>query len=166
VESGRHVRIRNRWANAYQTDASRLCDRSLRPHVVDRKVSRLAREKNEIAAPKPDDMKRPFQIVVIGCLLIAGGLATVIGHVFASPFDSWTFPLLLVGILGMLGGIFLIRGHSWARWLVLAWLAFHVAVSALNSISNSLAHLVLSIAVGYFLLVPPTSKFFSSTPVS
>jgi len=58
-------------------------------------------------------------------------------------------------------GVFLLRGARWARWLVLAWLAFHVVVSALNSLSDAMAHVVLLLVVGYFLLGPPASKYFS-----
>jgi hypothetical protein len=56
----------------------------------------------------------------------------------------------------------LLMGRGWARWLLLAWLAFHVFVSAFHSVSQSLAHVVLLIAVGYFLLAPSASVYFQS----
>ena len=70
---------------------------------------------------------------------------------------------MLVGIMAIVAGVFLLRGARWARWLVLAWLAFHVVVSALNSLSDAMAHVVLLLVVGYFLLGPPTSEYFQST---
>ena len=32
-------------------------------------------------------------------------------------------------LVGLLAGIFMLRGHNWARWLAVAWMAFHVAIS-------------------------------------
>jgi len=46
----------------------------------------------------------------------------------------------------------LLMGHNWARWLILAWLAFHVVVSAFHSLSDSIALVVLLIIVGFVLL--------------
>jgi hypothetical protein len=67
---------------------------------------------------------------------------------------------VLVGLIAVVAGIFLLRGARWSRWLILAWLAFHVVVSALNSISAALPHIVLLLVVAYFLLGPPTSQYF------
>jgi hypothetical protein len=47
---------------------------------------------------------------------------------------------------------------------MLAWLAFHVVVSAFHSLSESIAHVALLMVVGYFLLRPPASKYFQSAP--
>jgi len=71
-------------------------------------------------------------------------------------------PIALVEITAMVAGIFLLKGRSWARWLVLIWLAFHVVVGALDSLSSSVPHLLLLIAVGYFLFTPPDSTYFKS----
>jgi uncharacterized membrane protein HdeD (DUF308 family) len=108
-------------------------------------------------------MKRPFQLTTLGWLFIAVGVLSTIFHLVKSPLDRWTIPILLVGIMAIVAGVFLLRGARWARWLVLAWLAFHVVVSALNSLSDAMAHVVLLLVVGYFLLGPPTSKYFQST---
>ena len=107
-------------------------------------------------------MKRPFQVTILGWLFIAVGILGTIYHPLKSPFDRWTFPILLVRMIAIVAGVFLLRGARWARWLVLAWLAFHVVVSALNSLSDALAHVVLLLVVGYFLLGAPASKYFQS----
>lgn len=109
-------------------------------------------------------MKRPFPVTILGCLFIVVGLVSLTYHLFKGPLDHWIFPISLVGIIAIVGGVFLVKGHGWARWLVLAWLAFHVVVSAFHSLSDSMAHLLLLIAVGYFLLGPPASKYFNSAP--
>jgi uncharacterized membrane protein len=109
-------------------------------------------------------MKRPFTITFLGSLFIVVGLISTIYHLSTSPLDYWMVPVSLVGITAIVGGIFLIKGRDWARWLMLSWLAFHVFVSALHSLSGTMAHLLLLIAVGYFLLTPPDSKYFGSAP--
>ena len=32
----------------------------------------------------------------------------------------------LTELLAILSGVFMLRGQNWARWLALAWIAFHV----------------------------------------
>ena len=99
-----------------------------------------------------NSMKRPFQVTTLGWLFIAVGILSTIYHLWKGPLDRWTVPILLVGIIALVAGIFLLRGAGWARWLVPAWLAFHVVVSALNSLSDAMPHFVLLLVVGYFLL--------------
>jgi uncharacterized membrane protein HdeD (DUF308 family) len=108
-------------------------------------------------------MKRPFQVTLLGWLFIVVGIVSTTYHVWKDPLDRWTVPIALVGVTAIVGGVFLLRGARWARWLVLPWLAFHVVVSALNSLSDALAHTVLLLVAGYFLLGPPTSKYFQRT---
>jgi uncharacterized membrane protein HdeD (DUF308 family) len=97
-----------------------------------------------------NSMKRPFQVTALGWLFMAMGILSTIYHLWKGPLDRWTAPILLVGIIAVVAGIFLLRGAGWARWLVLAWLAFHVVVSALNSLSDAMPHFVLLLVVGYF----------------
>jgi hypothetical protein len=107
-----------------------------------------------------DSRKRPFQIAMLGWLFIAVGILSTTYHLSKNSLDRWTIPIVLVGIIAVVAGVFLLRGAGWARWLLLAWLAFHVVVSALNSLWDALPHAVLLLAVGYVLLGPPTSRYF------
>jgi hypothetical protein len=109
-----------------------------------------------------DSMKRPFQVTVLGWLFIGVGILSTIYHLWKGSLDRWIVPVLLVGIIAIAAGGFLLRGARWARWVALGWLAFHVVVSALNSLADALPHLVLLLVVGYFLLGPPTAKYFQS----
>jgi uncharacterized membrane protein HdeD (DUF308 family) len=105
-------------------------------------------------------MKRPLQVTMLGWLFIVVGIVSTSYHLLHGPLDRWTAPVVLIGIIAIVAGGFLLRGARWARWLLLAWLAFHVIVSGLNSLSDAMAHFVLLLVVGYFLLGPPTSKYF------
>jgi len=107
-------------------------------------------------------MKRPLTVTILGCLFIVAGLAGFVYHLSERPHDHSIVLLSIVRIIAVVGGVFLLMGHDWARWLMLAWLAFHVVVSAFHSLSEFLPHVVLLIVVGYFLLRPPASKYFQS----
>jgi uncharacterized membrane protein HdeD (DUF308 family) len=107
-------------------------------------------------------MKRPFQVTMLGWLFVAVGILSTVYHLLKSSLDRWTVPIVLVGIAAVVAGVFLLRGARWARWLVLAWLGFHVVVSASISLSDAMPHTVLFLVVSYFLLGPPTSKYFQS----
>jgi len=107
-------------------------------------------------------MKRPFPVTMLAWLFIVVGMVSTVFHLLKSSFDLWSVPIALVGIIAVVGGVFLLRGAGWARWLSLIWLAFHVFVSALNSFSEALPHLVLLVVIGYILLGSPASEYFRS----
>ena len=107
-------------------------------------------------------MKRPLPVTTLGCLFIVAGLTGLIYHLSEGPLDRGIILISIVRILAVVGGVFLLMGHNWARWLLLAWLAFHVVVSAFHSLSECIAHLVLLLIVGYVLQRSPASKYFQS----
>jgi uncharacterized membrane protein HdeD (DUF308 family) len=109
-------------------------------------------------------MKRPFQVTMLGWLFIVVGIVSTAYHLLKGTLDRWMVPIVLVGIIAVVAGVFLLRGARWARWLVLAWLAFHVVVSALNSLGEAMPHVVLLLVIGYVLLGPPTSEYFQRAP--
>ena len=109
-------------------------------------------------------MKRPLQVTITGFLFIVAGLVGLVYHFSERPLDHWIVLISIIRIIAVAGGVFLLMGHNWARWLMLAWLAFHVVVSAFHSLSEFMAHVVLLMIIGYVLLGPPTSKYFQSAP--
>ncbi|MGA8036702.1 MAG: hypothetical protein WA823_16615 [Candidatus Acidiferrales bacterium] len=115
------------------------------------------------AAPR---VKCPYEINVVGWLFIVVGGAALGYHLAKDSIDRWMPLIMLLELLAVFGGIFLLRGANWARWLVLAWLAFHVVIAALNSFAQALPHIVLLVVIGYVLLVAPTSQYFRARPRS
>ena len=109
-------------------------------------------------------MKRPLQVTITGGLFIVAGLVGLVYHLSERPLDHWIVLISIIRIIAVVGGVFLLIGHNWARWLMLAWLAFHVVVSAFHSLSEFMSHVVLLMIVGYALLGPLTSKYFQSAP--
>ena len=105
-------------------------------------------------------LQRPYEVTVAGWLFIVVGILNTTYHLWKGAFDLWMVPILVLTLSAILAGVFLLRGARWARWLALAWVAFHVGVSALNSASAALPHVVLLLVIGYVLLGPPTSQYY------
>lgn len=96
-------------------------------------------------------MKRPWEVTILGLLFIVAGSVGLFYHVTQDKLN-WEMVLIsLLRLLAVVGGLFLLLGRSWARWLTVGWLALHVAVSAFHSIEEMAAHAVLLVIVAYFL---------------
>lgn len=105
-------------------------------------------------------LKRPYEVTAAGWLFIVIGVLNTAWHLWKGALDLWMVAILCLTVSAMVAGVFLLRGARWARWLALAWVAFHVVVSALNSVSAALPHAVLLLVIGYVLLGPPTSEYY------
>jgi hypothetical protein len=74
--------------------------------------------------------KRPLSILVLASLYIAIGTMGFANHFPRPPAfhyeDVW---IEGTELLAFVAGLFMLRGHNWARWLALAWMTFHVAIS-------------------------------------
>jgi hypothetical protein len=109
-------------------------------------------------------MKRPIHVTILGCLFIVAGVIGVAYHMAQPPLDPWIALIAFIRVIAVVGGVFLLKGRNWARWLVIGWLGFHVGVSAFHALSECIAHVVLFVVVAYFLLTPPDSKYFQTSP--
>jgi hypothetical protein len=63
-------------------------------------------------------------------------------------------------LLAILGGAFVLRGKNWARWLVLAWIAYHVVLSAFHHFFELAVHAALLAVFAYILFRPRASAYF------
>lgn len=64
------------------------------------------------------------------------------------------------GLVALLGGVFLLRGAGWARWLCVVWMGFHLVVGMLHSVSQSIVHCLLLGTILYLLFRAPGAAFF------
>ena len=112
------------------------------------------------APPRFTAMKRLYEVSAAGWLFIVIGIANTAYHLWNGALDRWMVAILFLTVSAIVAGVFLLRGARWARWLALAWVAFHVGVSALNSVWGALPHVLLLLAAGYALLGPPTSQYY------
>ena len=114
--------------------------------------------------------KRPLAVTIIGCLFIVTGLVGVAYHAtefkLAGPFPYETVLICAIRMLAIVGGIFLLRAHNWARWLVVLWMAYHVALSALHTISQVVVHGLFLAVMAYFLFQRSATAYFKSPPLS
>jgi len=106
--------------------------------------------------------QRPISITLIGGLFIAAGAVGLAYH--AAEFRTLR-PLeytlaCFVRLLAIVGGAFLLRGHNWARWVLLAWLAYHVVLSVLHTPVELIMHGVLLAVIAYFLFRPKAAAYF------
>jgi hypothetical protein len=122
-----------------------------------------------ISASRHDGLglRRPRSVTVIAFLFIAAGIVGVAYHAteldIRSPFEDDVGWVLLVRLLAIVAGFFMLRGANWARWLALAWVAFHVVLSAWHSVSETVAHAALFAVIAYVLLRPEASAYFRGT---
>jgi hypothetical protein len=56
------------------------------------------------------------------------------------PFEFENVWILLVRITAIVSGAFMLRGSNWARWLSLAWIAFHLILSFFHSLQEVVVH--------------------------
>jgi hypothetical protein len=116
--------------------------------------------------------KRPLSITIIGWISILIGAGGLIHHGWEAleavrhsdaknpaGLDEWVM-ILVVQLLALVGGVFLLRGRNFARWLLVAWMGFHVGISAMHSIHEMLVHSVFFIVLVYFLFAPKACAYF------
>jgi hypothetical protein len=63
-------------------------------------------------------------------------------------------------LLAILAGAFMLRRQNWARWLALAWMAFHVVIGALNALSAAAIHTLLLALIAWCLFNPEANRYF------
>jgi hypothetical protein len=107
---------------------------------------------------------RPRSVTVISWLFIVAGIVGLVYHASelktSGPLDYEAVWVLLLRLLAVIGGAFMLRGADWARWLVLAWIAYHVVLSAFHSWSETAVHAALLAGVAYLLLRPEAGAYF------
>ena len=108
--------------------------------------------------------QRPRSITVISWVFIAVGVVALTYHLLpqhiAESRDEGLLWVCLVRLLAVVSGVFMLRGHNWARWLLVAWLALHVGLSFLHSAIQVIVHGLLSAVIVYFLFRPAASAYF------
>jgi hypothetical protein len=119
--------------------------------------------------------QRPLSVAIIGVLFVAVGVVALLADLVplvtggAAALAEPPRELALawaVRLLGILAGAFLLAGRNWARWLVIAWMGYHVILSVGHSAFEVAVHGVLLLALLYFLFRPPASEFFRATPAA
>lgn len=107
---------------------------------------------------------RPRSVTFVGWFFIAAGTIGFLYHA-AEIRTQGTFGyeeawVLVVRLVAVAGGVFLLRGANGARWLVLGWMAYHVILSTLHSVSEVVVHVAFLGVIAWVLLRPPAARYF------
>jgi hypothetical protein len=107
--------------------------------------------------------RRPLSVTIVACVYLATGALGVAFHL--ADFKQHPFPydavlVEIISLIAVVSGAYLLLGRNWARWLALAWIAFHVVVSAFHSLREFAIHLMFCAVIAYLLFRPPSARYF------
>jgi hypothetical protein len=105
--------------------------------------------------------KRPISVTILACIYLAVGIGGFVVHLrelLAHHPDA--LPIELTELVAVVCGAFLLRGHNWARWVALAWIAFHVVLSAFHAIPEFAVHALFCAAIAWILFRSEAARYF------
>ncbi len=108
--------------------------------------------------------KRPLSVSILGWVYIAVGTAGFIYHFtdlrVSDAFLHDGLWIQLIEVLAILCGAFMLQGHNWARCLAVAWMAFHVVLSAFDAFRGFVVHCLLCALIVWLLFRPAAAQYF------
>lgn len=101
---------------------------------------------------------RPVAVWVVACLyLLVGCLALLYHwHDLGRPDGGW---VILTESLAIVTGVFLLMRQNWARWLAVAWMGFHVAISY-GDVGKLIAHSCFLALIVWLLFRKDSAQYF------
>jgi hypothetical protein len=105
--------------------------------------------------------QRPIAVTGIAWLFIAVGTAMFLFHSPGLLHPHWDdFLVEFTELLALLAGIYMLRKKNWARWLALAWMAFHIVLSAFPPFKGLVVHVLIFAGITYLLLQSDAAEYF------
>jgi len=108
--------------------------------------------------------KCPPAVIVIAWLFACAGAIGFAYHAtefkLHGPFPHALVLVCFIRLLAVVAAVFMLRGHNWARWLLIVWLAYHIVLSAFHTVSQVVVHSLLLGVIAYFLFRPQASAYF------
>ena len=122
-------------------------------------------------------MKRPPTITVVAWIFILAGSAGLMADLWplVTPNAAQQLaklradgladlgPAWGLRLLAIIGGIGLLRGYNWARWLLALWMMAHVGISLFHSLGEVLAHAAIFVPILYLLFRAPIQPYFRAS---
>jgi len=94
--------------------------------------------------------------VAVGCVsLVRHLLPVATGEVILDQDVAWA---VASSLLALSGGVLLLRGVGWARWLLAFWLAAHVVLSLAHERFQLVVHAVLFVVITWLLFRVPAGR--------
>ena len=110
--------------------------------------------------------KRPISVTILACLYLAVGVIGFFYHgkefLARGAFQSDIVWAELTELLAIVCGAFLLRGQNWARWLAVAWIVFHVVLSAFHTVPEFAMHCLFCAIITWLLFRPAAMRYFRS----
>jgi len=108
--------------------------------------------------------RRPLAVTVLAWVYIGVGTIGFVYH-FTGIRASNAFRydgiwIEVVEVLAIVCGTFMLRGHNWTRWLAIAWMAFHVVLSAFGAFREFAIHSLFCAAIAWLLFRPAAGRYF------
>jgi hypothetical protein len=111
--------------------------------------------------------KRPYAVIALSLIMLAAGIAGLVYHFsefnVQHPFQNEVLLVSLVRVVAIVCGVYMLHGKNWARWLTLAWIAFHVVLSAFHSLNEFAMHAVILALFAYVLCGRQAKGYFLGT---
>jgi len=115
-------------------------------------------------------MKRPLSLTLIGWLFVAVGIGSLVRHLGPLVLGDASAPapdaddaalawIVASALVAIAGGVLLLRRVSCARWMLAAWLAFHIWVGLLHDPLRLAIHAALCVVLVFFLFRPAASAW-------
>lgn len=108
----------------------------------------------------------PLPVIIVSILFILAGAVGLAYHareIFElNNNPNETIWILFLRVSALVCGLLLLFRINWARWLAITWLVYHIILSAFNSTSEMIAHILLLILVSVLLFLPVSSAYFQS----
>ncbi|MCL5263575.1 MAG: hypothetical protein M1568_04850 [Acidobacteria bacterium] len=101
---------------------------------------------------------RPLPVWVVACLYLLVGCVAFVSHFhdLGKPDGGW---VILTESLAIVTGVFLLLRQNWARWLAVAWMAFHVAISY-GDIGKLIVHSCFLVLIVWLLFRESSRRYF------
>jgi len=103
-------------------------------------------------------MKPAPTVFAIAVLYIAVGAGGFVSH-FPDHWQREDILIEVTELVALICGVFLLRRKNWARWLALAWMGLHVAIS-FPVLTQLAIHLSFFIVIAWALFRSPPRRYF------
>ncbi len=104
---------------------------------------------------------RPIAVTGVAWLFIAVGTVTFLFHSPGLLHPHWDdFAVEFTELLALVAGIYMLRAQSWARWLALAWMGFHIVLSAFPPFKGLAVHVIVFAGIAWILLRSDAAAYF------
>lgn len=106
--------------------------------------------------------KRPLSVTLIAALYILSGISGIVYHAgeWMDHIAGDDVLAFAVRVLAIVAGAYALRASAWARWVMVAWIAYHVFLSFFHSAQEIIVHLVVTLITIAALFNKSANDFF------